>query len=284
VFRLIWNLLKTTMLFAVLTGILLAASYAIGVSPLLAVGLAAFLNLGLYWFSDRIVLALSKAKRVSEVEFPELHAIIKRLASNSGLPTPSIAVVESSVPNAFATGRSPSHATIAVHSSLLESLSKDELEGVLSHEMTHIKNYDTLTSVIVATVAGAISYIAQLGWFLAPAYGYGGQRNRDSGLGAVLAIFLAPIAALLVQMAISRTREFAADEGGAKLSRNPLALASALEKIEKSVTHKRNHGNPALSQLYIVNPFRGSSLVELFSTHPPTWKRVARLERLAYRT
>ena len=139
--------------------------------------------------------------------------------------------------------------------------------------------YYTLTSVVVATVAGAISYLAQLSWFLTPAYGYGGQRSRDSGLGAVLTIFLAPIAALLVQLAISRTREFAADEGGARLSRKPIALASALEKIEKSATQRRAQGNPALSQLYIVNPFRGSALVELFSTHPPTRKRVARLQQ-----
>ena len=279
----IWNLLKTTMLFGVLTGILLAASYAIGISPLLAIGLAAVLNLGVYWFSDRLVLRMSRAKKVSEAEFPELHATVKRLATNAGLPAPSIAVVKSSVPNAFATGRSPSHATIAVHSSLLENFNNDELEGVLAHEMTHVKNYDTLTSVVVATVAGAISYLAQLGWFLTPAYGYGGQRSRDSGLGAILAIFLAPIAALLIQMAVSRTREFAADEGGAKLSGRPLALASALEKIEKSVTHRRTHGNPAFSQLYIVNPLRGSSLLELFSTHPPTWKRIARLQQFANR-
>ncbi len=279
----IWNFLKTTILFAVLTGILLAASYAIGISPLLAIGLSAFLNLGVYWFSDRMVLAMTKAKRVSEVEQPELHEIVKRLASSAGLPTPSIAVVESSVPNAFATGRSPSHATIAVHSSLLNTLNKDELEGVLAHEMTHVKNYDTLTSVVVATVAGAITYLAQFGWFLTPAYGYGGQRSRDSGLWTILAIFLAPFAALLVQMAISRTREFAADEGGAKLSGKPTGLASALEKIEKSVTQRRTHGNPAFSQLYIVNPLRGSSLLELFSTHPPTWKRIARLQQFASR-
>ena len=153
----IWNLLKTTILFGVLTGILLAASYAIGISPLLAIGLAAVLKLGVYWFSDRLVLRMSRAKKVSEAEFPELHATAKRLATNAGLPAPSIAVVKSSVPNAFATGRSPSHATIAVHSSLLENFNNDELEGVLAHEMTHVKNYDTLTSVVVATAAGAVS-------------------------------------------------------------------------------------------------------------------------------
>jgi len=276
----IWNLIKTSILFAVLTAILLATSYALGLSPLLAIALAALLNLGLYWFSDRIVLTMTRAKKVSEVERPELQSIVNRLASNAGVPAPSIAVVESPVPNAFATGRSPSHATIAVHSSLLNALDRDELEGVLAHEMTHIKNYDTLTSVVVATVAGAVSYLAQLGWYITPAYGYGGQRTRDSGIAAMLAIFLAPIAALLVQLAITRTREYAADEGGAKLSNKPLSLASALEKIEKTVAHRRTLGNPAFSQLYIVNPFRGSSLVELFSTHPPTWKRIARLQRL----
>ena len=276
----IWNLIKTSILFAILTGILLATSYALGFSPLLAIGFAAVLNLGVYWFSDRIVLAMTRAKKVSEIERPELHAIINRLASNAGVPTPSIAVVESPVPNAFATGRSPGHATIAIHSSLLNTLDRDELEGVLAHEMTHIKNYDTLASVVVATVAGAISYLAQLGWYVTPAYGYGGQRSRDSGMAGVLVILLAPMAALLVQLAITRTREYAADEGGAKLSAKPLSLASALEKIEKTVAHRRTHGNPAFSQLYIVNPFRGSSLVELFSTHPPTWKRIARLQRL----
>jgi heat shock protein HtpX len=277
----IWNLIKTSILFAVLTGILLATSYALGFSPLLAIGFAAVLNLGMYWFSDRIVLAMTRARKVSEVERPELHAIVNRLASNAGVPTPSIAVVESPVPNAFATGRSPSHATIAVHSSLVNTLNRDELDGVLAHEMMHIKNYDTLTSVIVAMVAGAVSYLAQLGWYVTPAYGYGGQRTRDSGMAGVLVILLAPIAALLVQLAITRTREYAADEGGAKLSAKPLSLASALEKIERSVVHRRTHGNPAFSQLYIVNPFRGSSIAELFSTHPPTWKRIARLQRLA---
>ncbi len=275
----IWNLFKTTILFAILTGILLAASYAVGISPVLALGLAALLNVGLYWFSDRMVLRITRAKKVSEVEFPELYGTVKELALNAGLPTPLVAVVESSVPNAFATGRSPSHATIVVHSSLLNSLSRDELDGVVAHEMTHIKNYDTLTSVVVATVAGAISYLAQFSLFFTPAYGYSGQRSRGSGLGAILVIFLAPLAALLVQMAISRTKEFAADEGGAKLSKKPLALASALDKIEKSVAHKKIHGNPAFSQLYFVNPFRRSSLAELFSTHPPTWKRIARLQR-----
>lgn len=277
----IWSFLKTGALFAALTGILLAASYAIGISPLLAIGFAAVLNLGLYWFSDKMVLRMTKAKRVSEVEQPALHEIVKRLASNAGLPTPSIAVVESSIPNAFATGRDQNHATIAVHSSLISSLSGDELEGVLAHEMTHIKNYDTLISVIVATVAGAITYLAQFGWLLSPVYGYGGQRSRGSGIGMILAILLAPLAALLIQLAVSRTREFAADEGGAKLSGKPEALASALEKIEKSASqsHRHGHGNPAFSQLYIVNPLRGSLLAELFSTHPPTRKRVARLQQ-----
>jgi heat shock protein HtpX len=276
---LIWNFLKTGVLFVALTGILLAASYAIGISPLLAIGFAAILNVGLYLFSDRIVLRMTKAKRVSEVEQPELHEMVKRLASIAGLPTPSIAVVESSIPNAFATGRNQNHATIAVHSSLLSNLSDDEVEGVLAHEMTHIRNYDTLISVIVVTVAGAISYLAQFGWFLSPVYGYGGQRSRGSGMGAVLAILLAPLAALLIQLAVSRTREFAADEGGAKLSGKPQALASALEKIERSASHQHGHGNAAFSQLYIVNPLHGSLLAELFSTHPPTRKRIARLQQ-----
>jgi len=277
----IWNFVKTSILFAVLTGILLAVSFTLGFSPLLAIILSGMLNAAVYWFSDRIVLAVTGAKKVSEAEHPKLYAIVDKLASDAGMPKPSVAIVKSPVPNAFATGRSPSHATVAVHSGLLETLGPDELETVLAHEMAHIRNYDTLTSVVVATIAGAVSYLARLGWYMSPAYGYQGQRNRDSGTLAIVAVLLAPIAAVLVQLAITRTREFAADEGAAKLSGRPLSLASALDKIERTVARHRVHGNPALSHLYVVNPFRGSSLVELFSTHPPTWKRIARLQRLA---
>jgi heat shock protein HtpX len=198
---------------------------------------------------------------------------------------PKIAIVNNPIPNAFATGRSPNNATVAVHTGLLDAVNDDELEAVLAHELTHVRNWDTLTSTIAATVAGAISYLAQWGWFLGGAYGYGGStgRDRDGGnmIGIILMMVLAPLAALLVQLAVSRTREYAADEGGAKLSGKPQALASALQKIDAYNKRKPSQKNPAMSSLYIINPFHGAAVAGLFSTHPSTEKRVARLERIA---
>ena len=281
----VWTFVKTTLLIGILTGILFAIAYLIGFSPIMALAFAALMNLVIYWFSDKIVLRMGGAKLVTEQEAPRVYAALRRLTAATGAKMPKVALVDSPIPNAFATGRSPNNATVAVHTGLLSTANEEELEGVLAHELTHVRNWDTLTSTIAATVAGAISYLAQWGWYLGGAYGYGGSggRDRQGGniIGVLLMMILAPLAAMLVQLAVSRTREYAADEGGAKLSGKPQALASALQKIEMWTKRRPAQSNPAMASLYIVNPFRGSLIMELFSTHPSTEKRVARLERLA---
>lgn len=281
----VWTFIKTTLLIGFLTGILFAIAYFLGFSPITALGFAALMNLLVYWFSDKFVLKMGGARLVSEDQAPRVYGAVRRLSAAAGTTVPKVALVNNQIPNAFATGRSPNNATVAVHTGLLDLVSDEELEAVLAHELTHVRNWDTLTSTIAATVAGAISYLAQWGWFLGGAYGYGGSgsRNRDSGnlIGVLLMIVLAPLAAMLVQLAISRTREYAADEGGAKLSGNPRALASALQKIDTWNRRKPAQNNPAMASLYIINPFRGSAVAQLFSTHPATEKRVARLERIA---
>jgi heat shock protein HtpX len=284
----VWTFIKTTLLIGFLTGILFVIAYLLGLSPLLALGFAAFMNLIMYWFSDKFVLRMGGAHLVTEQEAPRVYSALSRLTAETGKPMPKVALVNSPIPNAFATGRSPNNATVAVHTSLLNIVNDEELEAVLAHELTHVRNWDTLTTTIVATVAGAITYLAQWGWLFGGAFGYGGgssSRNRQQGniIGLLLMMILAPLAAMLVQLAVSRTREYSADEGGAKLSRNPMALASALEKIDTYAKQRpaRNNANPALSTMYIINPFRGSFIGQLFSTHPSTEKRIARLEHIA---
>jgi len=288
---LVWTFIKTTLLIGILTGILFAIAYLLGFSPIFALGFAAFMNFIIYWFSDKFVLRMGGAHAVSEAEAPQVYAALRRLTAASGTAMPKVALVNSPIPNAFATGRSPNKATVAVHTGLLSLVNDDELEAVLAHELTHVRNWDMLTSTIAATVAGAITYLAQWGWFLGGAYGYsggsGGRRSNDGGniITLLLMIVLAPLAAMLVQLAVSRTREYAADEGGAKLSGKPQALASALQKIELWNKHRIPPGttskNPVMSSLYIINPFKGSLMMELFSTHPATEKRIARLENVA---
>ncbi|MGP8070400.1 MAG: zinc metalloprotease HtpX [Candidatus Bathyarchaeia archaeon] len=284
----VWTFIKTTLLVGFLTGILFVVAYVMGLDPIVALGFAAFMNLIIYWFSDRLVLRMGRAKVVGEEDAPRVYAALRRLNAASGMAMPKVALVNSPVPNAFATGRSPSKATVAVHTGLLSVVNDEELEGVLAHELTHVRNWDTLTMTIAATVAGAITYLAQWGWLLGGAFGYGGGsggRNKQGGslIGLLFMLILAPLAAMLVQLAVSRTREYAADEGGAKLSGKPLALASALEKIEYQARNRKPsaNANPALSSLYIVNPFRGSTFTQLFSTHPRTEKRIARLHQIA---
>jgi len=288
---LVWTFIKTTLLIGILTGILFAIAYLLGFSPIFALGFAAFMNFIIYWFSDKFVLRMGGAHAVSEAEAPQVYAALRRLTAASGTAMPKVALVNSPIPNAFATGRSPNKATVAVHTGLLSLVNDDELEAVLAHELTHVRNWDMLTSTIAATVAGAITYLAQWGWFLGGAYGYsggsGGRRSNDGGniITLLLMMVLAPLAAMLVQLAVSRTREYAADEGGAKLSGKPQALASALQKIELWNKHRIPPGttskNPVMSSLYIINPFKGSLMMELFSTHPATEKRIARLENVA---
>jgi heat shock protein HtpX len=284
----VWTFIKTTLLIGFLTGILFVIAYLLGLSPLLALGFAAFMNLIIYWFSDKFVLRMGGAHLVTEQEAPRVYSELRRLTAETGTPMPKVALVNSPIPNAFATGRSPNNATVAVHTSLLNIVNDDELEAVLAHELTHVRNWDTLTTTIVATVAGAITYLAQWGWLFGGAFGYSGGsggRDRQQGniIGLLLMMILAPLAAMLVQLAVSRTREYSADEGGAKLSGNPMALASALEKIDAYAKQRpaRKNENPALSTMYIINPFRGSFVAGLFSTHPSTEKRIARLERIA---
>jgi len=284
----VWTFIKTTLLIGFLTGLFFVVAYLLGFDPIVALGFAALMNFVIYWFSDRFVLRMGGAKLASEAEAPRVYAVLRRLNAASGTPMPKVALVNSQIPNAFATGRSPKNATVAVHTGLLSMVNDEELEGVLAHELTHVRNWDTLTMTVAATVAGAITYIAQWGWLFGGAFGYsggsGGRSNQQGSiLGLLFMLVLAPLAAMLVQLAVSRTREYAADDGGAKLSGKPLALASALEKIDY---YAKNRGppkksNPALSSLYIVNPFRGSSFTQLFSTHPPTPKRIARLHEIA---
>jgi heat shock protein HtpX len=279
-----WTFIKTTLLISFLTGILFAVAYVLGLSPISALGFAAFMNFIIYWFSGSFVLKMAGAKRVTESEAPQVYGALRRLTAASGTSMPKVALVNSQIPNAFATGRSPNNATVAVHTGLLNIVNDDELEAVLAHELTHVRNWDTLTSTIAATVAGSISYLVQWGWLFGGAYGYSGSGSRDRQgniVSLLLMVVLAPLAAMLVQLAVSRTREYSADEGGAKLSGKPQALASALQKIDTWTRRKPSQNNPALASLYIVNPFHGSFISGLFSTHPPIEKRLARLEQIA---
>jgi heat shock protein HtpX len=281
----VWTFIKTTLLIGILTAILFAIAYYLGFDPLVALGFAALMNLTIYWFSDRIVLRMGGARRVTEDEAPRVYAALRRLTSVSGTNMPKVALVNNQIPNAFATGRSPNNATVAVHTGLLNIVDDDELEAVLAHELTHVRNWDTLTSTIAATVAGAIGYLVQFGWLFGGAYGYGGsggsRKGSGSMIGLLLMIILAPLAAMLIQLAVSRSREYSADEGGAKLSGKPQALASALQKIEATTRRRPSQKNPGMAPLYIINPFHGSFMAELFSTHPKTEKRIARLDKIA---
>lgn len=283
-------MLREAALMGALTGLLLLIGYALGSyfgDPMAfvqgALVLSAVFNFMAYAFSDSIVLAMTGAKIVGPDEEPELHSIVEKLARESGIPKPRVAVVPMSVPNAFATGRGPRRAVVAVTRGLREVLDKDEVEAVLSHEMSHIKHRDTLIAAMAATIAGAIAYLAYAArwlWLLgAPSED---RREPVGGIALLLSAILAPIAATLIQLAISREREYKADEGGARITKDPFALAKALVKIERAVARgPRAKLNPATSHLWIVNPVRGDMLSELFSTHPPTNKRVARLKELA---
>ncbi|WP_297548746.1 zinc metalloprotease HtpX [Thermococcus sp.] len=275
--------LRTGLLMGILTGLLMGIGYLFG-GPNVAFAMFLFamlFNFITYWYSDKIVLSWYNARIVDEMEAPELYAIVRGLAERAGLPTPRIAIIPSETPNAFATGRNPKHAVVAVTQGLLRILNRDELEGVLGHELTHIKNRDILISTIAAAMAGAIIQLAYWARWIA-IFGSYDDRDGDNILAAILVAILAPIAAMLIQAAISRSREFLADEGGAKLSGKPWALASALLKIEQAVRYRpMREGNPATAHMFIVNPFRGMSIANLFSTHPPTEKRIERLRKIA---
>lgn len=272
-------IIRTVLLMGVLTGILLAIGYFwAGIAGMaLFLMISVLLNFATYWWSDKIVLKMYRAKQISEKDNPELHKIVAKVAKEAGIPKPKVYLVNLPVPNAFATGRSPKRAAVAVTSGILKALDNDELEGVLAHEISHVKNRDTLTSAVAASVAGAISFIAQIAWFSIFA---GENRNGGSAILFPL-IILAPFAAMLVQLAISRTREYAADKSGAIITKNPLSLASALEKISAVAKQHPLKGNSATSHLFIVNPFSAGAMTNLFSTHPPTEERIQRLKELA---
>lgn len=277
------NTLKTTFLLVVLTLMLIFIGHLVaGVAgAVFAFFLALVMNLVSYWWSDKIVLRMYRAKELSSLEYPKLHTIVQNLAQAAGIPKPQLWLIPLSVPNAFATGRNAKHASVAVTEGLLSTLSTEELEGVLSHEIAHIKDRDILISTIAATLAGAImtiAYWARWAVFL----GAGDEEGGGNLFGLLAVSILAPLAAVLVQFAISRTREYQADYRGATLSGKPLYLASALEKIEMWSRRRPLTGaSPSTAHLFIINPFRGDWVIRLFSTHPPTIERVRRLRAMA---
>jgi heat shock protein HtpX len=276
------NLFRTGILMALLTGLFIAVGYVIGGGPgmVIAFLFAAGTNLFAYWNSDKMVLSMYGARAVDETSAPDLVHIVRRLAEADGLPMPKVFIAENDQPNAFATGRSPEHAAVCVTTALLNNVSKEELAGVLAHELSHVKNRDTLTMTIVATIGGAIGMLANFAFFLG-----GNRRNSPLGpIGAILVAILAPIAAVLVQAAISRSREFEADRSGAILSGRPLWLASALQRIESAAERIENpeaESNPATAHMFIINPLHGGGLSGLFASHPSTEERIARLKEMA---
>jgi len=275
------NYLRTAILLAGLTALFMGVGYLIGggSGAVIALLVAAGMNLASYWNADKLVLAMHDAHAVDETTAPDLVHLVQDLARRAGLPMPRVYLMDNPQPNAFATGRSPEHAAVAVTTGLLQMLSREEVAGVISHELAHVRNRDTLTMTITATIAGAISMLAQFGLF------FGGSRDSNHGVvGTLLMVILAPIAAMLVQMAISRTQEYAADEFGARLSERPDALASALAKISaaaETIENPTAERTPATAHLFIVNPLTGQGMDNLFSTHPSTENRIAALQRLA---
>jgi heat shock protein HtpX len=279
------NWFRTSLLMAAMTAIFLGAGYLIGGQGgmLIALLFAVGTNFFAYWKADKIVLRMYKAREVNRQSHPNFYGIVEQLARNAELPMPKVYVIDNDQPNAFATGRNPANAAVAATTGLLQRLSPEEVAGVMAHELAHVKNRDTLTMTITATIAGAISMLANFGLF----FGIFGGDNRNNPLGIVgvlLVALLAPFAAMLVQMAISRTREYSADRLGAEISGEPLWLASALEKIEgfaQRIDNREAEGNPATAHMFIINPLHAHSVDSLFSTHPNTRNRIAKLKELA---
>jgi heat shock protein HtpX len=280
------NIVRTGLLLAALTGLFLAVGFLIGgqtglvIALLIAVGMNGFA----YWNSAAMVLRMHNARVVTRMSAPQLYGLVERLAQRAGLPMPQVYVIESDQPNAFATGRDPHHAAVAVTSGIMRVLSEDELAGVLAHELTHIRNRDTLTMTVAATIAGAIGFLAQFAFFFGGMFGGSRDGQRANPLVALLVMLLAPLAAALVQMAISRTREFAADRGGAEISGQPLSLAHALQRIESVAATTELPSadrNPATAHLFIINPLHAGGMANLFRSHPPTEERIRRLVALA---
>jgi len=277
------NAFKTMVLMVTLTLMLVFVGGLIGgkTGMTFALIFSFGMNFVSYWFSDKIVLRMYGAQQVDETQAPELYSMVRRLSERAGLPMPKVYIMDQDQPNAFATGRNPEHGAVAVTDGIMRILSKEELEGVLAHELAHIKNRDILVGTVAASIAGAISYLAQMAqWSML----FGG-RSDDEGEGsspvaALVMMIVGPIAAMMVQMAISRSREYGADAGGAEISGNPLFLAGALRKLQMASERIPMDANPATSHMFIVNPLSGGGILKLFSTHPPMEERIARLENM----
>lgn len=277
------NFVKTVLLMGLLTGLFVWVGDMLGgrSGMIIALVLAAGMNLLSYWFSDKIVLAMYRAQPVDPVSAPRLYAIVERLARRRNLPTPRVYVIADPAPNAFATGRNPQHAVVAVTEGIVRLLNEEELEGVIAHELSHVANRDMLIGAIAATMAGALMILARI--FAYSTFFFGGGRDeRDGGgLGALLMVILAPIAALLIQLAISRSREYQADASAAELTGNPLGLARALAKLQHGNEMVPMEAQPATAHMFTVSPLTGGGILSLFSTHPPIEDRIARLQRMA---
>lgn len=277
------NTMKTLMLMGLLSVMLVFAGGMLGGKSGMTIALimAFGINFFSYWFSDRIVLKMYRAQPITEAEAPELYGMVRRLAQRAQLPMPKVAIINEDQPNAFATGRNPEHGTVAVTTGLMRILSREELEGVLAHELAHIRNRDILVGTIAAAIAGAISYLAQMAQF---AMIFGGSRQDDdeggSPIGMIVMMIVGPIAAMLVQMAISRSREYGADATGAEICGNPIYLANALHKLQMASQQIHMQANPATAHMFIVNPLSGGALMKMFSTHPPMEERIARLKAM----
>ena len=280
-------MLRTTLLLGALTGLLMAFGNAVGGSQGMTMALifAVVMNVGAYWFSDKMVLAAYSARQVTEAEAPQLYRIVHNLALGAGIPMPKVYIIPSESPNAFATGRNPNHAAVAATEGLLRMMNEREITGVLAHELGHVRNRDILISTIAATIAGAVGYLAQMAQWGAIFGGF--RRDNDeggaSGIQLIALAILTPIMAGIIQMAISRTREYAADETGARMCGDPMALASALRKLGMASQRLPMDASPATAHMFIVNPLAGVNFANWFSTHPPLEERIARLEAMAGR-
>jgi heat shock protein HtpX len=279
------NTMKTFMLMALLTALVIFIGGLIGGNNgmMFAFMFALVMNFGSYWFSDKIVLGMYHAQEITEQSHPAIFGIVRDLAQRTGLPMPRVYMIPSEQPNAFATGRNPEHAAIAMTDGIIRTLSSDELRGVLAHELAHVQHRDILIGTVAATMAGAISMLATMAqWAMIFGGGRSSDNERGNPIGSLLMIILAPIAAMLIQMAISRSREFEADRGGAEIAGNPLSLANALRKLEAKAETVPMNATPATAHMFIVNPLRGGGMLSLFSTHPPMEERIARLEQMVY--
>lgn len=277
------NNIKTLVLLVTLTLILVWAGGAMGGKQGMTIAFifALGMNFFAYWFSDKIVLKMYKAKEVTEAEAPDLYSIVRMLSQKAEIPMPRVYIIDQEQPNAFATGRNPKHAAVAVTTGIMRILSREELQGVIGHELAHVKHRDILISTIAATIAGAISFLAQMAqWAMI----FGGHRGDDeegsSPIAAFVMMIVGPIAAMIVQMAISRSREYGADQGGAEIAGNPRYLAGALRKLDMASRKIHMDANPSTSHMFIVNPLYGGGILKLFSTHPPIEERIARLESM----